>query len=58
MILVTRRRKSTLVSQVPMFLEYVLSLPPKCKIENLVGLVPIENCNRKDVWYRVVERME
>ena len=58
MTLVNRRWKSSLVSVVLVFLEDVLSLPPKCKIENLVGLVPIENCNRKDVWYRVVERME
>ena len=28
-----------------MFLEDVLSLPPKCEIENLVGVVPIETCN-------------
>ena len=27
------------------FLEDVLSLPPKCEIENLVGVVPIETCN-------------
>jgi len=45
MILVTRRRKSRLVSPLPMFLENVLSLSPKCEIENLVGLVPIENYN-------------
>ena len=41
-----------------MFLKNVLSLPPKCEIENLVGLVPIENCNPRDVWYRVVEHIE
>ena len=29
-----------------MFLEDVLSLPPKCEIENHVGVVPIEICNR------------
>ena len=52
------RRKSSLVIFVPMFFEDVLSLPPKCEIENLVGLVPIENYNHRDVWYRVVERIE
>ena len=49
---------SSLVSYVPVFLEDVLSLPPKCEIENLVGLVPIENCNRRDIWYIVVERIQ
>jgi len=39
MILVTHRRKSSLVSVVLVFLEDVLSLPPKCEIENLVGVV-------------------
>ena len=45
MILVTRRRKSSLVSHVLVFLEDMLSLSPKREIENLVGLVPIENYN-------------
>jgi len=46
MILVTCSLKSSLVSHVPVFLMDVLSLSPKCEIENLVGLVSIENCNR------------
>ena len=46
MNLVNRRRKSSLVSVVLVFLKDVLSLPPKCEIENLVGVVPIETCNR------------
>ena len=46
MILVNRRLKSSLVSTILMFLEDVLSLQPKCEIENLVGVVPIETCNR------------
>ena len=29
-----------------MFLEDVLSLPPMCQIENLVGVVAIQTCNR------------
>ena len=45
MIQVTRRQKSSLVSVVLVFLEDVLSSPPKCEIENLVGVVPIETCN-------------
>ena len=49
MILVTCKRKSSIVNHVIVFLEDVLSLPPKFEIENLVGLVPIENCNHKDV---------
>ena len=28
-----------------MFLEDMLSLPSKCKIENLAGVVPIQTCN-------------
>jgi len=58
MILVTRRRKSSLVSPVPVFLEDMLSLPPKYEIENLIGLVTIKNCNSRDVWCRIVEHIE
>ena len=57
MILVTRRRKSSLVSPVPVFLEDI-SLPPKYEIENLIGLVTIKNCNSRDVWCRIVEHIE
>jgi len=46
MNLVNRRRKSSLVSVVLVFLKDVLSLPPKCNIENLVGVVAIETYNR------------
>ena len=46
MTLVNRRWKSSLVSFVLVFLEDVLSLPPKCEIKNLVGVVPIDTCNR------------
>ena len=46
MILVNHRWKSTLVSVVLVFLKHVLSLPPKCEIKNLVGVVLIETCNR------------
>ena len=58
MILVTHRRKSSLLSHVLVFLEDMLSLPPKCEIENLVSLVAIENYNRRDVWHKVVECIE
>jgi len=46
MILVNHRWKSSLVSVVLVFLKDVPSLPPKCEIENLVGVVPVETCNR------------
>ena len=45
MILVNGRWKSILVSVILVFLEDALSLPPKCEIENLVGVVPIESYN-------------
>jgi len=46
MTLVNHRQKSSLVSVVLVFLQDVFSLPPKCKVENVVGVVPIETCNR------------
>ena len=33
------------MSVVLVFLEDVFSLPPKCEIENLVGVVPTKTCN-------------
>ena len=46
MILVNHRRNSSLVSVVLVLLKDVLSLQPKWEIENLVGVVLIETCNR------------